>query len=66
MSFKSGAVKCDNCGVVLRKLPLEKTPQGVTFVLEDNTALTLCRQCIFEIGSGKFKPKSKKLKSMWK
>lgn len=66
MSFKSGAVKCDNCGAVLRKLPQEETPQGMTFVLEDKTKLTFCRSCLLDMGSGKFKPKSKKLKSMWK
>lgn len=66
MSFNSGAVKCDNCGAVLRKLPQEETPQGVTFVLEDKQELTLCRSCLIELGSGNFKPKSKKLKSLWK
>lgn len=66
MSSNSGAVKCDNCEAVLRKLPLRSEPKGVTFVLEDHTHITLCRTCLIDLGSGKFEPKSDYMKSIWK
>lgn len=65
--MSSNMVKCDNCG---RKFAMidqsQEAPQGVTFVLEGNTSISLCRYCLIDLGKGTFKPKSAKLKKMWK
>ena len=65
--MNSNMVKCDNCG---RKFAMidqsPEAPQGVTFVLVDNTSISLCRYCLIDLGKGTFKPKSAKLKKIWR